>query len=159
MIMRPHSPCNSQEITVKPYLFVLRVVLEYCHLEVWDYWELPRFLRINRKQFVKCFSNITLITKYLHKSKIMHIFQIWRNKSVGIDILFNRYCCSKAIFPILNTALIWSAKNSLTALLEDICATLNLCIQALKLSHIWADYIFEKCYFSAIMRSVKIKCL
>ena len=51
-----------------------------------------------------------------------------------------------------------------TALLEGItiCATLNLRIQALKRSRYKAGYIFEGCYFGAIMgtaKIAKIKCL
>ena len=59
------------------------------------------------------------------------------------------------------TALIWSAKRF--AMLEGICATLNLCID--KHSSTWrykAVYLFEGFYFGAIMgiaKIAKIKCL
>ena len=53
-------------------------------------------------------------------------------------------------------ALIWSAKNfAFTALLEGICATLNLFIQALKLHIIHkAEYFLKEVIFYAIMESV-----
>ena len=64
---------------------------------------------------------------------------------------------------ILYTTLIWNAKHFVSiALLEGICATLNLHIQALKQSRYKVGYLFEGCYFGTIMGSMKIakiKCL
>ena len=62
----------------------------------------------------------------------------------------------------LNFEAWYSFKFCFTALLEGICATLNLRIQALRLHRYKAGYLFEGCYFGAIMgslRIVKIKCL
>ena len=52
-------------------------------------------------------------------------------------------------------------KNLLYSPAGGICATLNLCIQALKL-YLYYHKLFEGCYFGAIMGTVKIakiKCL
>ena len=46
--------------------------------------------------------------------------------------------------------------------LEGVCATLNLRIQALKQNRYKAGFLFERCYFGAIIGSTKrakIKCM